>query len=250
MVSTSLLSSDVVFDYPKVIVSSEVDLTSYFVVFYSGFMKYLKNTVIVVMFNVIGIPLVSSICAYGFSKIQFKGRDACFGIVLATLMLPAIVTQIPLYVIFVKLGWNNTLNPLIIPSLFGGGATNIFLMRQFMKGIPNDICNSAKIDGANSFTIYWKIMMPLCIPITVFIMVTTFMGVWNDFMGPLMYINKSEYYTLSVGIYKKYGGDISFSNPPNISMAAGVLMSIPCVIMFFIFQKQLVEGVTITGLKG
>jgi len=174
-----------------------------------------------------------------------------FGIVLATMMLPAIAIQIPLYIIFNMFGWIGTLLPLSLPNILGGGAINIFLLRQFMKGIPADLTNAAKIDGASAFRIYAAIVMPLCWPVVGYIMVSTFIGVWNDFMGPLIYLqgNKAAY-TLAVGIYYKFMGTLSKSNYPNQQMAVGVLMCLPPAILFFLFQKQLVEGVVMTGLKG
>ncbi len=214
-------------------------------------LRYLGNTIYVVVFNCIATPLSASLCAYGFTKIKFQGREVLFGIVLATMMLPSIVVQIPLFVIFTELGWINTLNPITIPSLFGGGATNIFLLRQFMKGVPNDLLNAAKIDGAGSFRIFWNILVPLCMPILVFVTVQTFLGVWNDFMGPLLYLKSEKTYTLAIGIYQRFMGSLSnIDNYPNVRMAIGVMMSVPPAIIFFIFQKQLIEGVTMSGLKG
>ena len=138
-----------------------------------------------------------------------------------------------------------------LPNIFGGGAVNIFLIRQFMRGIPRELENAAKIDGANVWQIFWRIMIPLCMPIITFIMVNTFIGVWNDFMGPLIYLQGNpDQYTLAVGIYYKFMGGLAQENFPNQQMAVGVLMSIPPAILFFIFQKQLIEGVTMSGLKG
>ncbi len=212
---------------------------------------YLKNTVIVLVANCVGIPFSSALCAYGFAKIRFHGSNVVFSVVLATMMLPSIVIQIPLYAIYYRLKWLGTLLPLTIPGFFGGGAMNIFLMMQFMRGIPNDLLNAAKIDGAGSFRIFVKIMVPLCMPILVYVIVNTFLGVWNDFTGPLIFLRgKPDKYTLAVGIYFKFMGGLSQRNYPNQQMAAGVLMLIPPCALFFVFQKQLIEGVTMTGLKG
>ena len=242
----SLESNDLPHFWPQ-----ELSLEGYRYALNAELLRYLRNTIYVVVFNCIATPLSASLCAYGFTKIKFQGREVLFGIVLATMMLPAIVVQIPLFVIFTKLGWINTLNPITIPSLFGGGATNIFLLRQFMKGVPNDLLNAAKIDGAGSFRIYWNIMVPLCLPILIYVTVQTFLGVWNDFMGPLLYLKSPENYTLAIGIYQRFMGSLSsIENYPNVRMAIGVLMSVPPAIIFFIFQKQLIEGVTMSGLKG
>ena len=165
---------------------SSFTLTAYKAVLDVTLLQYFKNTLFVIVFNAIAVPLSASLCAYGFTRVKFQGSEFVFAIVLATIMLPSIVIQIPLYVIFNSFGWIGTLYPLTIPNIFGGGAVNIFLIRQFMRGIPKDIENSAKIDGANSWTIYWRIILPLCMPIITFIIVNTFLGTWNDFMGPLI----------------------------------------------------------------
>ena len=230
---------------------SSFTLTAYKAVLDVTLLQYFKNTLFVIVFNAIAVPLSASLCAYGFTRVKFQGSEFVFAIVLATIMLPSIVIQVPLYVIFNSFGWIGTLYPLTIPNIFGGGAVNIFLIRQFMRGIPKDIENSAKIDGANSWTIYWRIILPLCMPIITFIIVNTFLGTWNDFMGPLIYLaGKPENDTRAIGIYSKFMGGLAMKNYPNQQMAVGVLMVIPPSIIFFIFQRQLIEGVTFGGLKG
>ena len=209
------------------------------------------HTLLVVGFNIVAISISASLIAFSFAKLQWIGRNVMFALMLGTMMLPAVVTQLPLYVIYTKMGWIDTLLPFTIPNLFGGGAIYIFLIRQFMRGIPRELENAAKIDGANVWQIFWRIMIPLCMPIITFIMVNTFIGVWNDFMGPLIYLQGNpDQYTLAVGIYYKFMGGLAQENFPNQQMAVGVLMSIPPAILFFIFQKQLIEGVTMSGLKG
>ena len=217
----------------------------------SSYLKYLGNSLMVCSIMAVGIPIMSSLCAFGFSKIDFKGRDVYFGIVLATMMIPAVVTLVPLYVIYDKLGWIDHLYPMWVPSLFGGGATNIFLMRQFMRGIPNELMNAAKLDGANVLVIYFRIMLPLCIPIMLYVAVTSFMGAWNDFMTPYTYINrgKDHLYTLALGVYYDYGNNQYNNALTNYAYAAGVIMTVPCAILFFVFQKYLVEGVAGSGMK-
>ena len=228
-----------------------IGLGGYLTIFSGGsdYLKYFGNTMLVCTIVAVGIPITSSLCAFGFSKIEFKGRNIYFAIVLSTMMIPAVVTLVPLYVIYVKLGWLNHLYPMWVPSLFGGGATNIFLMRQFMRGIPNGLMDAAKLDGANVLVIYFRIMLPLCIPIMLYVGVTSFMGAWNDFMTPITYISegKKKLYTLSVGIYYDYGA--YSSEPVSYSMAAGVIMTIPLAVLFFVFQKFLIEGVAGSGMK-
>ena len=211
---------------------------------------WLLNTLIIGLINVFGVTFSSSLCAYGFSKLQFPGRDLCFSLVLATLMLPAIVMQIPLYVIFSDLQWIGTWLPLIVPGFFGGGAVNIFLMRQFMRGIPNQLAEAASIDGAGSFRIYLQLVLPLCMPIAIYTAVNTFLGCWNDFMNPLLYLaNYEAKDNISLGLYMEFNNATN-GYLSNDIMAAGVLMLLPCIALFFAFQKYLIEGVAVTGLKG
>ena len=214
----------------------------------SDYLRYLWNTLQVSLILAVGIPVASSLCAFGFAKLNFHGRDVMYSIVLGTLMIPSVVTLVPLYVLYSGFGWINTLYPLWVPSLFGGGATNIFLLRQFMKGIPNDLISAAKIDGASIFRIYLTICMPLCVPILLYVAYQSFVGGWNNFIGPMTYLeNGSPYMTLALGLYYDYG-PVSDSYA-NAAMAAGVVMTLPCLILFIFFQKYLIEGVAITGIK-
>ena len=250
MFSRSLMTDADSIAMPAKFISDTLYLGSYRKVFGADIMRYFRNTMIVIGVNVVAVPFTALLCAYGFSKIEFKGRGALFAVVLSTIMMPAVVVQIPLYVIYVKLGWIGTLYPLTIPAFFGGGAINIFLLRQFMKGIPNELTEAARIDGASSFRSLMVIILPLCLPILLFIMVNTFLGVWNDFMTPLIYLRTEEkWYTLAVGIYNKYVVALGSARSPNDQMAAGVLMFVPVAVIFFIFQKQLINGVTFSGLK-
>lgn len=238
-------------DVPIVIFPSKFVLDGFSAAFSNGFLNELKNTLILVVANCIAIPLSSSLCAYGFSKCRFKGKEMWFAITLATIMLPSIVVQIPVYVMFIRFGWMNTFYPMIIPSFLGGGAVNIFLIRQFMLSLPRDLNEAAKIDGANEFFVYFTIVMPLCLPVIMLVIVNTFIGTWNDFMGPLLYLRKEEMYTLGLGIYHRFppvtNNQVTY---PNEQMAAGLLMTIPPAILFFIFQKQLIEGIALSGIKG
>lgn len=247
----SFMGNEESYSLPVRFLPSEWTIISYKTILDVTLLQYFKNTLFVIIFNGIAVPLSAALCAYGFTRVKFQGSEALFAVVLATIMLPSIVIQIPLYVIFNAFGWIGTLYPLTLPNIFGGGAVNIFLIRQFMRGIPKDIENSAKMDGANSWTIFWRIIFPLCMPIITFIIVNTFLGTWNDFMGPLIYLaGNPESYTLAIGIYYKFMGGLSMSNYPNQQMAIGVLMVIPPSIIFFVFQRQLIEGVTFGGLKG
>lgn len=250
MISLSLLSDREIQLQVLFSPSGTLYLGAYAGIFSTGskYMKYLANTLTVAAITTVGIPFVASLCAYGFAKMEFKGKEFVFGVVLATMMIPAVITIVPLYTIYAKLGWINTLYPMWVPALFGGGATNIFLMRQFMRGIPNDMLKAAQLDGANSFVIYVRIMVPLCKPILLYVAVMSFMGAWNDFMTPFTYLDYgSESITLALGIYYDYGpGSTKLANE---AMAAGNVMVLPCAVLFFCFQKYLIDGVAVTGMK-
>lgn len=209
--------------------------------------KYLLNTLVLVILNILGSSVMSSVTAFGLSKVKFKGQDLVFSLILATVFLPSTVTSIPLYAMYLKIGWTTTNYPLWVPLLFGGGAMNIFLMRQFMRGIPKTYTEAAILDGASNFHIYLHIVLPLIKPIFIYLSVQTFFGVWNDFQGPLMYLEDDSQYTLSLALYLEYG---QTNDPINLTMAVGVLMMVPCAALFAIFQKQLMEGVSTVGIKG
>ena len=210
-------------------------------------LKYFWNTVKLIFLSILGSAVMSSVTAFGLSKVKFTGQDLVFSLILATVFLPSTVTSIPLYAMYLKMGWTTTNYPLWVPLLFGGGAMNIFLMRQFMRGIPKTYSEAAILDGASNFRIYLNIVLPLIKPIFIYLSVQTFFGVWNDFQGPLMYLEEESQYTLSLALYLKYGQS---NDPINLTMAVGVLMMIPCAALFAVFQKQLMEGVSTIGIKG
>jgi len=226
---------------------------AYLKMFNSEYLGYLVNTLYVCVMNVIGVCIGASLCAYGLAKVKFKGKNVIFMAIMATVLLPGTVTSIPLYIIYNKLQWTGTLIPLWLPIWFGGGAMNIFLVRQFMKGIPKSYSEAAILDGAGSFLIYWKIILPLIKPIMIYLAVTYFFGCWNDFTGPLMYVaDVKSSWTLSLALYKDFAIKQSTTNNnlANAQMAVGVLMMIPCVVLFAFFQKELMEGVAAIGIKG
>ena len=208
--------------------------------------SYIKNSVLLVALNVIGQILGSSLVAFAFARLQWPGREFCFVLVLATLMIPAQVTMIPVFLIYKTVGWYNTLRPLWVPSFFGS-AFYIFLLRQFMRTIPTDLEDSAKIDGCGYLGIYTRVILPLVKPALATIGIFTFMGVWNEFMGPLIYLSDQELYPLSLGLFAlkvTQGGNFG------LMMAASVLMTLPVIILFFLAQRQFIQGITLTGLKG
>ncbi len=216
------------------------------------YLYYFKNTIVTCVLTILGACFASSFTAFGLAKVKFKGSDMMFNIILSTILLPGVVTSIPLFTIYDKLGWTGSLLPLWLPVWFGGGAMNIFLVRQFIKGIPNSLCEAALLDGATNLQIYIKIIIPLIQPILVYLAVMLFIGTWNDFQAPLMYVSTEQsQWTLSLALYKDYGQPSATArNLPNVQMAIGVLMMIPCALLYGLFQKQLMDGVATVGIKG
>lgn len=248
--TSSLMTDEQILNTTSII-PKVISFESYKTLFeHSELLVYVKNTLIVCVLNISGVCIMSSLTAFGLCKVKFKGQDFVFTLILATLLLPGTVTGVPLFTIYAKLNMTGTLLPLWVPIWFGGGATNIFLIRQFMRGIPKSYSEAAIIDGATSMKIYASIVMPLVKPIIIYLAVTNFIGLWNDFQTPLMFVGDNpKKYTLSLALYQEFAreGTIYF---PNVQMALGVIMAIPCIILFALFQKQLMEGVSAVGIKG
>ena len=218
----------------------------------NGLLTGLKNTMIIVVCNVIGVPLTAFMSAYAFTKIKFKFRKVIFTVALGTIMIPGILLMIPVYQIFWKMGWTNTILPLTIPCFFGGGILNIFMIMQFIRSIPKEIDEAAILDGANLPTRMFGLTLPLIKPIIIYLMVSCFFGAWNDFAGPLMYVKSTapESFTLNLYIYYEYLSETSLvTMRPNVQMVFGVLMMIPMFVIFVIFQKHLVAGLTFGAVK-
>ncbi len=207
---------------------------------------YLKNTLLIVIFSVVGTILSSSIVAYAFSRMKFPGREALFMLLLSTMMLPAAVTMLPQFLIFRTLGWVDTLYPLWVPAFFAS-AFNVFLLRQFFMQIPMELEDASKIDGASYLKTFWSVMMPQIKPALAVIAIWTFMGAWNNFMGPLIYINSPENMPLSYAL-QLFQGDRG--GEPGFLMAFATLTIIPVLLLFFFAQRYFIEGVTLSGMGG
>jgi len=207
---------------------------------------YLKNTLILVVMSVLGTILSSSIVAYAFSRMRFPGRDTLFAILLSTMMLPGAVTLLPQFLIFRQLNWIDTLYPLWVPAFFAS-AFNVFLLRQFFKGIPMELEDAAKIDGCTYAKTFWSVMLPQIKPALAVIAVWTFMGAWNNFMGPLIYVNSPENMPLSYAL-QLFQGDRG--GEPGLLMAFATMCMVPVLAVFFFAQRYFIEGVTLSGLGG
>lgn len=244
MICTALKSAPEVAQYPPTLLP-ETPLWENFIIAWqkAPFTRYTLNTLIIVFFNIIGGVFSNSFIAYGFAKINFKGKNFLFGIVLATMMIPGFVTLVPTYVIFSKLHWVDTYLPLIVPAFFGN-AFHIFMMRQFYNTIPNELSEAARVDGAGHFYIWGKLMMPLVKPVMATVALINFKGAWSDFQGPLLYLSDRTKYTLQLGlnVFKGQG-----YTEWNYLMAVSFLSMIPILVLFFCFQDYFVEGMNVGG---
>ena len=211
------------------------------------FPTYLKNTLVLCVLTVIGTVFSSALAAYGFSRIDWRGRNKVFLVALATMMVPFPVVMVPLYCMFRTLGWIGTLKPLWVGSFFAG-AFNVFLLRQFFLTIPKDLSEAARIDGCSEFRIFWQIILPLCRPALMVVGLFQFMYTWNDFLGPLIYLTDQKDFTLALGLQffqSQHGG-----TEWHYLMAASTLVALPIIVLFFFTQKSFIEGISMTGLKG
>jgi multiple sugar transport system permease protein len=210
------------------------------------FWRYACNTLFVCVMSVVGMVCSSVLVAYGFSRLEWKGREAVFTIVLATMVIPAPVVMVPLFVVFAKFGWVGSLKPLWVPT-FCAHAFNIFLLRQFFRSIPKDLSDAARIDGCSEIGILLRVIVPLSRSAIMVVALFQFIASWNDFMGPLIYLTRQETFTLSLGLQffqSQHGG-----TQWNALMAAATLMTVPIIILYFFMQKSFVEGLTLGGVK-
>ena len=210
------------------------------------FFKYLKNTMIIVVCNIVGSLLSCSLVAYGFARLRWPGRDKVFILVLITMILPYQVTLVPLFLMFTKMKWIGTFLPLTVTCFFGNPFF-IFLLRQFFTGIPQDISEAARIDGAGEFTIFSKLVIPMAKPALTTVAIFAFIRSWNDFLGPLVFLCKDELYTLSLA-----ASMLKSNLDPNWSLllALGAVMILPVLILFFVMQKYFIQGIAMSGIKG
>jgi len=247
LIITALKSDAQLFVFPPVLVPNPVVWSNFLEATKAiPFWTYTRNTLLVAGVTVFGTVLSSSLVGYGFARLQFPGRNVLFAVLLGTMMIPFPVTMVPLYLIYKQLGWVNTLLPLTVPAFFGN-AFNIFLLRQFFMTIPFSLSEAAKIDGCSEFRTYWNIILPLVKPALLTVGIFQFQGAWNDFMGPLIYLNSERMYTLALGIQQFQG---LYNSQWQLLMAASTLMTLPMIILFFVAQRYFIQGIVMTGIKG
>ncbi|NIA15124.1 MAG: ABC transporter permease subunit [Nitrospiraceae bacterium] len=208
--------------------------------------RYLMTSIALVMLNIVLAVFSCTLVAYAFARLEWPGRNACFGLLLATMMIPPQVTMIPGFLVIRYLGWFNTLLPLWVPAAFGAPFF-IFLLRQFFSNVPKDLEDAARIDGCGFLRVYWHVMLPLVKPTIATIAIFTFMGVWNNFMGPLIYLNDERLFPLALGLFKfnlRSGGDVT------LMMAGAFVMTLPMLALFFFVQRYFIQGISLTGTKG
>lgn len=247
MILTSLKTLPEISQVPPTFLPASIDLSSYPRALTTiPFVLYLRNTLIICLAVIVGKLLSCTLPAYGFSRLQWPGRDIVFYVVLATMMLPYQVTMIPLFVIFTKLHWLNSYWPLVVPAYLGD-AFFIFLLRQFFLTIPPELSDAARVDGAHELQIFWLITLPLAIPALATVALFSFMNSYTDFLTPLIYLNNDRLWTLSLGMtgyVSRNGADWSGL------MAGAVMFTVPMIVLFFLSQRAFIQGIAMSGLKG
>lgn len=249
LLSSSLKAPYEIYVFPPKWIPDPIRWSNYREVFeVVSVMRYTANTMIVTLFSTLGVIISSSMAAYSFARLRFKGRDIVFGLILSTVMLPYVVTMIPVYILFSRLGWIGTFLPLIVPDWFGGPIT-IFLLRQFFRTIPLELEDAARIDGASRPRIFAQIILPLSRSALTVVLVLSLLYNWNDFLVPLIYLHKRDMFTLALGLnaLQYFEGGLDWTH---YVMALATLMVLPVIIIYFLAQRAFTEGIVLTGLKG
>ena len=238
----TLLPSKFLWDnFPKAVTYGSKELG------YIPFLLYARNTLMVTLLCVAGSVCSNAVVAYAFARLRWPGRDFFFAVTLATMMVPFPVLMVPTFGLFKWLGWVGSFRPLWVPAFFGS-AFSIFLLRQFFRTIPMELSEAAKIDGCSEVRIFTDILLPLAKPALAVVALFTFMGTWNDFMGPMIYLSDQETFTLSLGLqaYQSQHGGTQW----NLLMAAATVVILPVIVVFFFAQKMFIQGIATSGLKG
>jgi len=249
-VSTSLKETAEIYSSPPTLLPRSPQWTTYLRVWeLVPFARWILNSVAIVVASTLGTVLTASAVAYSLARFRYRGRDVLFVVTLGTLMLPAQVTLIPQYVLFHRLGWVNTALPLWVPAWFGGGAFSIFLMRQFIRTLPRQLDEAAFIDGAGYARIYWSVLMPLCRPALATLTVFSALEHWNDFLGPLVYLNSPDKFTVALGL-NAFQAVTDMKYPQEyLLMAASVMTIVPAIVVFFCSQRYFMQGIVLSGVS-
>jgi ABC-type glycerol-3-phosphate transport system permease component len=248
LISSSLKAPNKIYTFPPQFIPNPIRWENYVEVFTAvPVLTYAQNTLIITVFATIGTVLSSMVAGYAFGRLRFKGRDLIFSTLLATLMLPYVVIMIPVYVMFSKIGWINTLLPLIVPNYFGD-AFFIFLLRQFFRTIPMELEDAARIDGAGRLRSLFQIIAPLARPAIIVVTIQSILGEWNAFMQPLIFLTKRSMFTLALGLNSLQRFE-SGRDWTHYMMVVGVFMVVPVLILYFVAQREFIQGIVMTGLK-
>lgn len=251
MISSSLKPGDQIMIAQTQLIPAQITFENY-VTGWAGFARnsfatFFKNSLLVAVVRVAGTVISACLTAFAMARMNFKGRKFWFAIMIGTMCLPGMILRVPQYLLFNTLGWVGSYKPLLIPSWFGGGAFNVFLLMQFMKNIPRDMDEAATIDGCGWGGLFARIMLPLITPAICTVAVLTFIGSWGDFYSALIYLNKPSMYPVAYAL-KLYSDETTTNYGPMLAMS--VLSLVPVIILFFLFQRSLVEGISTTGIKG
>lgn len=250
MLSTSLKEPGDVYKFPPELIPDPIRWENFReALTIAPFGRYYLNTSVMTAANIVGHLLSCSLVAFAFARLRAPGRTALFMVVLSTVMIPFYVRMIPLFILYRTLKWLDTLLPLIVPAFFAGNAFFIFLLRQFFMTINKELEDAARLDGCSTFGVYWRVMMPLSTPALAMIAVFDFVFRWNDFLGPLIFINSERKRTVSVGL-AYFQGSLETSPMTHLLMAAALTSIIPVIILFFFTQRRFIQGIVFTGLKG
>ena len=249
LLSSSLKLPHEIFVFPPKWIPDPIRWVNYREVFEEvSVVRYTVNTIHITFFSTLGVVLSSSLAAYSFARLRFKGRNLMFGLILSTVMLPYVVTMIPVYILFTRLGWVGSFLPLIVPDWFGA-PIYVFLLRQFFRTIPLELEDAARIDGASRPRIFAQIILPLARPALTVVVVLALLYNWNDFLAPLIYLQKRDMYTLALGLnaLQHFEGGLDYTH---YVMVLATLMVLPVIVIYFLAQRAFGEGIVLTGLKG
>jgi multiple sugar transport system permease protein len=249
MISTSLKDEASIAEFPPAWIPEVIHWENYVEIFIMlPFLTFIVNTVVIVVASVLGQVISSSLVAFAFARLRFRGSRVLFVLFLMSLMIPYHVTIIPQYILFRTIGWVNTYYPLILPNCFAS-AYFVFLLRQFFTTIPREMDDAARIDGSGTLGIYWRLIMPLSAPALAVVAIYEFLQTWNDFFRPLIFLHSSDLFTIALGLrfLQQFEGGFS---PWHLLMAASLVTTLPVVVLFFSLQRMFIQGVVISGVKG